>query len=107
MFQSIISGFLFLCISIFVGPALLIAGFQIMQGQKVRLPSMAKPLAKTLFALAEMVVETSGVVANMVAERLPPRYAYLLPAARLLVKLAIVAILLCMVVSVLLSFARR
>lgn len=91
MFQSTISGTFFLLIALFLGPALIIAGFQMLAGQKVRLPSVIKPLGKTVLALADLLVETADVVAKMVAERCPTKYAYLQPIVKQAVKLAILA----------------
>ncbi len=107
MLTSIISGFFFLIIAVYLGPALLIAGHQMLMGQKVRLPSVVKPLNKMLVALFSMLVETAAVVANMVAEKLPPKYQHLRPIVRPVVKFAIVVTVIWIAVAFLLSFADR
>lgn len=107
MYTSIISGLFFLLFTVFLGPAILIAGHQLLNGQKVRLPSVVKPLSKALSALAILLLETAGVVANMVAQRLPPKYAHLRPIARPVVKLVILFTIIWMAVTSLLSFADR
>ncbi len=105
MLTSIISGFFFLVFAVFLGPALLIAGHQMLIGQKVRLPSVVKPLTKMLLALASLLFATAGVVANMVAEKLPPKYAHWQPIARPVVKFAIAVMIVWIAVTSLLSFA--
>lgn len=107
MFQSAISGFLFLLIAVFLGPALIVAGFQMLNGQKIRLPSVMKPLAKTVFALAALLVETANVVANMVAEIWPTKYACLRPIVKPAVKFVIFAAIAWMVVNFLFVLADR
>lgn len=105
MHTSIISGFFFLVFAVCLGPALLIAGHQMLMGQKVRLPSVVKPLSKMLLALASLLFATAGVVANMVAEKLPPKYAHLQPIVRPVVKFAIAVTFVWIAVTSLLSFA--
>lgn len=90
MFQGEISGLLLLLIAVFLGPALIMAGFQTMAGQRVRLPSPVKPLCKAIFAFAEIVLELAGVVASVVAESLPEKYQHMATLIRLLVRFAIV-----------------
>ena len=107
MHTSIISGFLFLFITVFLGPALLIAGHQILSGQKVRLPSVMKPLGKALFTLLALLVETATVVANMVAEKLPHKYVHLRPIVRPAVKFGIILTIMWMFVDFLFSFTDR
>lgn len=102
MFQTEISGIVFFLIAIFFGPALLMAGFQTMCGQKVRFPSLVKPLMKLFTALAQMVFEMAGVVASVVADKLPPKYAHLKPFARPVVQIAII----CLIVWFVLAFFR-
>lgn len=107
MLQSAISGLFFLLIALFLGPALVIAGFQMLSGQKVRLPSVIKPLVRVVFALAALLVETAGVVANMVAEQCPTKYAHLQPIVKPVVKFAILAAIAWMMVTFLLVLADR
>ncbi len=107
MYTSIISGLFFLFFTAFLGPAILIAGHQLLNGQKVRLPSVVKPLSKALSAIAILLIETAGVVANVVAQRLPPKYAHLRPIVRPAVKLVILVMILLMTITFLLSFADR
>lgn len=107
MLTSIISGFFFLLFAVCLGPAMLIAGYQMLMGQKVRLPSVVKPLSKMLVALTSSLFATAGVVANMVAERLPPKYAHLQPIARPVVKFVIAVTIVWLAVTSLLSFADR
>lgn len=107
MFQSIISGFFFLLIGLFCGPALIIAGFQLLSGQKMRLSSVIKPLGKTVSALAAVLVETAEVVANLVAENWPTKYACLRPIVKPAVKFGIFAAIVWMVVNFLLVLAER
>lgn len=107
MLQSIVSGFFFLLIGLFCGPALIIAGFQLLRGQKVRLPSVIKPLGRTVLALAALLVATAEVVANLVAEKWPTKYACLRPIVRPAVKFGIFAATVWMVVNFLLVLADR
>ena len=107
MFESTISGIVFFLIAVFFGPALIMAGFQMMGGQKVHLASLLKPFIKVICMLGEMVWETAEVVANMVAENLPKKYAPCKPLVAAAVKLAIVGILVWIVVTFLGKLAVR
>jgi hypothetical protein len=102
MFQTEISGIVFFLIAIFFGPALLMAGFQTMTGQKVRFASLVKPLMKLFITFAQMVFEMAGVVASVVADKLPPKYAHLKPFACPVVQIAII----CLIVWFFLAFFR-
>lgn len=102
MFQTEISGLVFFFIAIFFGPALIIAGFQTMTGQKVRFASLVKPLMKVFITFAQMLFEMADVVASVVADKLPPKYAHLKPFARPIVQIAII----CLIVWFVLAFFR-
>ena len=107
MFQTAVSAIVFFLMAVFLGPALLVAAFQLMRGQKVRLPSLVKPLTNVVFTLGALVWETSEVVACMVAERLPEKYARFKPLAGLAVKVAIVCTLIWIAVTLLWTLADR
>ncbi len=107
MLTSAISGFVLFVIAVCVGPALLIAGWQTLNGERVRLPSVVKPLMQSLSMLAVMLLETAEVVANMVAEKCPPKHAHWRPAIRPAVKLAIIGTIVWLLGQFLLSRADR
>lgn len=90
MFLSELSGVLIFLITVFFGPALILAGFQTMSGQKFRIPSIVKPLAKTFIGFVEILSEVADLVASVVAEKLPDRHAHLQPLVRLAVRGAII-----------------
>lgn len=102
MFQSEIAGIVFFLVAVFFAPALLMAGFQTMAGQKVRFPSLVKPLCKAFAVFASLVLELAGVVASAVAELLPKKYERLQPFVRPVVKVGII----CTIVWFLLAFVR-
>lgn len=107
MFTSAISGFILFLISICVGPFILIAAFQTMSGQRVRLPSLIKPILQTLALLGGMLMETAGMVAHIVAEQLPARYAHLKPVAKPFLKYGIVCLCVLLAVHCLCAQADR
>lgn len=107
MFQSTVSGIIFVLIAVFLGPALIAAAFQLMSGQKVRLPSLVKPVGKALGTLAAMLWETSGVVANMVADGMPDKYAHLRPFAGPVTRMAIVCLVVWMLGTFLIAMEGR
>lgn len=107
MFQSAVSGIVFFLIAVFLGPALLMAAFQIMSGQKVRLPSLVKPLGHIVFSIGALAWETGEVVALMVADCLPEKYARFKPLAGPSVKFAIVCALVWIASNLLFTLADR
>lgn len=90
MFLSEFTGILIFLVTVFFGPALILAGFQKMSGQKVRIPPILKPLAKTFIGFVEILSEVAELVASVVAEKLPGRHAHLQPVVRLAVRGAII-----------------
>lgn len=76
MIETIVSHFVFLLVSLLVGPFLLLAGFQILQGQRLKLPGVGKPVFKIVLQLCKTMVEIADLVANLVASKLPAQYAH-------------------------------
>ena len=66
-----------------------------------------KPLGKTVFALAQLLVETVNVVANMVAERCPARYKQWQPIIKPAVAFVLIGTVAWMVLKFLLSLVDR
>lgn len=106
-FTPAISGFIFLLIIIFLAPTLLVGGFAKMSGAKVRLPSVAKPVFKVMLDIAGGLTSVAGMVAQVVAEQLPEKYAHLRPIAALSVKYAIIGIIVLFFLRFLLQLAAR
>ncbi len=77
MIETIVSHFVFLVIALLVGPFLLIAGFQILQGQRLRLPAVGKPVLKICLQIGKTLVEIADLVANLVASKLPAQYVHM------------------------------
>ncbi|MBC7997193.1 MAG: hypothetical protein IAF58_04590 [Leptolyngbya sp.] len=77
MIETIVSHFVFLLISLLVGPFLLIAGFQILQGQRLKLPAVGKPVMKFCLQIGKTLIEIADLIAKLVASRLPAQYVHL------------------------------
>jgi hypothetical protein len=107
MFQSEIAGIMFFFIAVFFGPALIMAGFQTMSGQRIRLNSPLRPVCKIVCNLAQISFELSGVVASAVAESLPDKYRHLEPFLRPLVRGAIICSALLLAANFLRSMAHK
>jgi len=76
MLETLFSHFVFLLCCLFAGPFIIIAGFQILQGQRVKLPSVGKVVLKTGEQIATVLFDIAEMVAQLVASRLPPKYAH-------------------------------
>jgi len=104
---QVFSGFIVLLTIVFLGPALIFAAFAKMSGEKVRMPSLAKPVLKVLLDLACGLAALVQMVAQVVAEQLPPKHEHLKPIVALSLKFAIIGVVILLFWCFLAQMAER
>lgn len=100
-----VSGAIFLLVSVVIGPMLILSGFQLMAGQKVKLPSVVKPLQRLLALALTGLAEVAEMVADTVARKIPDKNSKFRPFARQAVKYTLIVGAVALILRALLNFA--